>query len=235
MITYILTDIEGTTSDISFVKDVLFPYAAKHLPNYIREYQNQSAVQEQLSLVAADSKLAVGNIEALIETLLTWIKLDLKKTPLKALQGQVWRYGYEQHHFKGHLYEDAYQCLTKWKQQGFQLGVYSSGSVEAQKLLFSHSIFGDLTPLFSNYYDTRIGHKRELVAYEKIIDDLKQLRFIDEASNVLFLSDVVEELDAAQSSGMQTIELRRDEQLGSSIHQSVASFKEVDRNLPPFT
>ena len=210
------------------MKDVLFPYASKNLPDYIRQNHDQAIVREQLIQVAEDGLRSLEDTEALIDTLLSWIKQDLKKTPLKALQGHVWRYGYEQGHFKGHLYEDAFQCLNEWNNQNLRLGVYSSGSVEAQKLLFAHSVFGDITSLFSNHYDTRIGHKREPSAYKNIVNDLKQLNYIDTASNVLFLSDVVAELNAAQQSGMKTVELRRDEQASSSSHQSVSTFTEID-------
>ena len=232
MIRFILTDIEGTTSDISFVKEILFPYAAQHLPNYIRQFHQLPKVSSQLKLVAEESQCSIEDVEQLIATLLSWIEQDLKKTPLKELQGEVWAYGYEQGHFKGHLYQDAFEQLSWWQQQGLALGIYSSGSVKAQKLLFSHSDYGDLTPLFSQYYDTKIGHKREVQAYQAIVQDLLEKGVIKHPEEVLFLSDVVAELDAAQAAGLHTAELRRDQQKGSADHPSVSSFNQLTACLP---
>ena len=227
-VSYILNDIEGTTSDIGFVRDVLFPYAAEHLPQFVRVYESRPDVREQLNAVAEESGASPQDVEGLIEALLGWIKADQKITALKALQGQVWRYGYQEGHFKGHLYEDAYLELRRWSDHGLQLGVYSSGSVEAQKLLFGHSDYGDLTPMFTDYFDTRIGHKREPSSYVSISQALIDNGRVTAHSEILFLSDVVAELDAASASGMLTCELRRDDAPASSEHKSVKSFEELD-------
>jgi len=227
-VSYVLNDIEGTTSDIAFVRDILFPYAAEHLPQFVRAHQMLPEVREQLDAVAQESGASAQDIERLIEALLGWIKEDRKITSLKALQGQVWRYGYREGHFKGHLYEDAYQGLKHWFESGIYLGVYSSGSVEAQKLLFGHTEYGDLTMLFGDHFDTRVGHKRESSSYMAISHTLIERGRVSVPQDILFLSDVVAELDAAQASGMHTCELRRDGIPGSGHHHSVTSFEELN-------
>lgn len=227
-VTYILTDIEGTTSDIRFVKEVLFPYASEHLPNYIRQYKHLPEVAPHLQVIADDLGCPFDDLESISSGLLAWIDADLKKTALKALQGQVWRHGYQRGDFTGHLYEDAYTYLKAWSKAGLTLGVYSSGSVEAQHLLFAHTDFGDLTVLFSDYFDTHVGHKREVQAYQTIAQSLISLNKINTSSEVLFLSDIVEELDAAKEAGMQTAELRRDQQDSTGRHPRYENFHQID-------
>ena len=225
---YVLNDIEGTTSDIAFVRDVLFPYAAEHLPQFVRAQAARAEVRAQLDAVAQESGRAPDDLEGLIEALLGWIKADQKVTALKALQGQVWRHGYEERHFTGHLYADAHRVLTDWCDAGVGLGVYSSGSVEAQKLLFGYSDYGDLTPLFTDHFDTRVGHKREQSSYVAISQALIERQRVSDVTEILFLSDVVAELDAAKASGMLTCELRRDQVPVSTKHPSVSSFTELE-------
>ena len=228
---YVLNDIEGTTSDIAFVKDILFPYAAEHLPRFIRAQADRIDVREQLDAVAQESGRALDDLEGLIEALLGWIKADQKITALKTLQGQVWRHGYQEGHFTGHLYADAHRVLTDWFGAGVGLGVYSSGSVEAQKLLFGYSDYGDLTPLFTDHFDTRVGHKREHSSYAAISQILIERRRVSDVTEILFLSDVVAELDAAKASGMLTCELRRDQAPASTKHPSVSSFAELETHF----
>lgn len=226
-IKYVLTDIEGTTSDIAFVHEVLFPYASEHLPQYIREHHSLPEVRTQLKAVAIESGVESDDLETLIGVLLEWIRTDQKVTPLKVLQGQIWRHGYQEGHFKGHLYEDAFEALTQWAHDGLSLGVYSSGSVEAQKLLFGYSVFGDLTHLFSEHFDTQIGHKREMDSYLRIADELINHDRVSSNAEILFLSDVVAELDAAKAAGMLSCELRRDQASPAAHHLSVMSFTEL--------
>lgn len=204
MIQAIVTDIEGTTSSLSFVKDVLFPYARKHLAAFVAAHGDESAVRALLD----DANREAGgglNDAGLVAQLERWIDEDRKLTPLKSLQGLIWEAGYRNGDFQGHIYPDAAAALRAWHERGIRLYVYSSGSVYAQKLLFGHSESGDLTPLFSGYYDTRIGAKREAGAYRAIVADIGL-----PAGDILFLSDIVEELDAARAAGMQTIQLIRD-------------------------
>ena len=160
MIRAIVTDIEGTTSSLSFVKDVLFPYARQHIEAFVREQAAQPDVRAQLAAVSKSAGRALTDDEAVAQ-LVRWIDEDKKITPLKALQGMIWEAGYRHGDFQGHVYEDAVRYLRAWKDQGLALYVFSSGSVHAQKLLFGYSTFGDLTPLFSGYFDTAIGAKRE--------------------------------------------------------------------------
>lgn len=204
MIAAIVTDIEGTTSSLSFVKDVLFPYARAHLAEFVRSHATEPAVREQLAAVGKEVGRALSD-DLAVQQLLRWIDEDKKITPLKALQGLIWEAGYRQGDFQGHVYDDAVQCLQAWKARGLPLYVFSSGSVHAQKLLFEHTAFGDLTPLFSGYFDTNIGSKRETTAYRHIATAAKLA-----PGEILFLSDIREELDAALAAGLKTCWLVRD-------------------------
>src|SRR3990167_7309294 len=140
----ILTDIEGTTTSISFVHDILFPYAKEHVQAYLVMYHNEPVVAQIINEVARMAQISNGDLPGVTQTLLTWMEQDKKITPLKTLQGMMWKTGYERNDFQGHVYGDAFQELKRWKEQGLALYVYSSGSVSAQKLLFSHSTYGDL-------------------------------------------------------------------------------------------
>ena len=218
----ILTDIEGTTSAVSFVFDVLFPYAAKHLPDFVRQNAARADVAAQLTAVRSDSQEPNADVERVIEILLGWIAEDRKATPLKALQGMVWEQGYQAGQLKGHVYPDAVEALKRWHQEGYQLFVYSSGSIQAQRLIFGCSEAGDLTPLFSGYFDTTSGPKREAQSYANITQAINV-----EAGQILFLSDIVQELDAAREAGMATCGLARE---GGELtgHVTVDSFARID-------
>lgn len=220
----ILTDIEGTTSAVSFVFDVLFPFAVEHLPEFVRQQADEPQVAEQIAAVRELSGEADADVERVIEILLGWIAEDRKATPLKALQGMVWAEGYQAGLLKGHVYPDAVEALRRWKEEGYALYVYSSGSIQAQQLIFGCSVAGDLSPLFSGYFDTGSGPKREVQSYRNILAEIGV-----PAEQVLFLSDIVEELDAAQQAGLQTCGLARD---GGELtgHQTLASFALIDLN-----
>jgi enolase-phosphatase E1 len=227
MIRVILTDIEGTTSSISFVHEVLFPYAAEHLAEFVlEEHKDTPEVAEQLDEVADVSGVDRHDIDGLIDVLLGWIRGDRKETSLKVLQGMLWQRGYQESAFKGHVYPDAADYLQRWHDRGLRLFVYSSGSAKAQKLIFGFSEAGDLTPFFSGYFDTRVGAKKEPKAYKTILNELGI-----EAGTVLFLSDVVAELEAAESVGMKTVLLVRDGDKPESIRPVAADFAEVDALL----
>jgi enolase-phosphatase E1 len=204
MIKAIVTDIEGTTSSISFVKDVLFPYARKRLPAFIVTHADKPEVQHWLHETAREAGMVSADQQEIIALLQQWIDEDRKATPLKALQGLIWEEGYRSGEFRSHVYPDVAENLQKWKKQGISLYVYSSGSVAAQKLLFRHSEVGDLTPLFSGYFDTEIGAKREIDSYQRIAAAIGL-----PADAILFLSDIVEELDAAGAAGLRTVQLAR--------------------------
>lgn len=159
----ILTDIEGTTSAVSFVFDVLFPFAKKHLPGFVRQNAGQPAVASQLQAVRTEAGEPDADVERVIAILLEWIAEDRKATPLKALQGMVWEQGYNAGQLKGHVYPDAVDALKHWHQQGYRLYVYSSGSIQAQQLIFGCSEAGDLSGLFSGYFDTTSGDRKSVV------------------------------------------------------------------------
>ncbi|NOV31688.1 acireductone synthase [Methylomonas sp. ZR1] len=219
MIKAIVTDIEGTTSSLSFVKDVLFPYARARLPDFVRRHREQAEIK---LLLADANQLAGGELDddALIAQLIHWIDTDQKITPLKSLQGLIWLEGYRNGDFTGHVYEDAVRNLRNWFGLGYKLYVYSSGSVQAQKLLFGYSDFGDLTPLFSGYFDTHIGGKKEAISYERIAAELGL-----PAEQILFLSDIKDELDAARQAGFATCWLVRDQLPDSGTdHVQVSNF-----------
>lgn len=222
MIKAIVTDIEGTTSSLSFVKDVLFPYARQHLPDFVRQHYEDVDVKPLLDDARNIAKETL-DLEQLIAQLVQWIDQDQKMTPLKSLQGLIWQDGYQQGAFKGHIYQDAAKQLKAWKQQGYALYVYSSGSVYAQKLLFSHTEFGDLTPLFSGYFDTHIGAKQESAAYQAIATQIQL-----PADEILFLSDIKAELDAAREAGFNTYWLVREQTIAiDAVHRQVNDFNAI--------
>jgi len=226
----ILTDIEGTTSSISFVKDVLFPYARAALPAYVHEHGQQPEVRKWLDVAACELPAdSAGDDAAIVLLLQSWIDADRKHTALKALQGLLWQDGYVSGEYRAHVYADASQALRDWHAAGHRLFVYSSGSVAAQRMFFAHSEAGDLLPLFSGHYDTEIGGKREAESYSRIAADLQVT-----PEQVVFLSDVVEELDAARSAGMQTVLVDRREDYPrprdgavANGHRRIESFAEL--------
>jgi enolase-phosphatase E1 len=222
MITAIITDIEGTTSSLSFVKDVLFPYAREHMAEFVRSHGQDAAVRKLLDAVQVEVGKPLSDAECVTQ-LLRWMDEDKKITPLKTLQGMIWEAGYRHGDFTGHVYEDAVRNLRQWREQGIALYVFSSGSVQAQRLIFGYSDFGDLTPLFSGYFDTTIGAKREADAYRKIAAAVAA-----PPAQILFLSDIKEELDAAHAAGMHTVWLVRDGPIDAgAAHVQVRDFDAV--------
>jgi len=200
----IVTDIEGTTSSISFVHDVLFPYARANLTGFVAAHGHEPAVRAELDAAKREAGDPGMADDAVVAALQRWIDEDRKATSLKALQGMIWAEGYRAGGFQGHVYDDAAEALRHWHKAGKKLYVYSSGSVPAQKLIFGHTKFGDLTPLFSGYFDTTTGPKKEAESYRKIA-----VAVGIPASRILFLSDSVDEITAARAAGMQTVQLRR--------------------------
>lgn len=218
----VVTDIEGTTSSIAFVHEVLFPYAAAQLPGYVREHADDDEVRALLDATRREAGEPDADTGRVIDILLQWIAADRKATPLKALQGHIWRQGYDQGAFTGHIYPDAVNNLKRWHRAGVALYIYSSGSVAAQQLMFGNSDAGDLLPLFSGHFDTRIGHKREAASYRAIVEQIGL-----PAGEILFLSDVVEELDAARAAGMQTVQLVREADMATGTHAIARDFDQV--------
>jgi enolase-phosphatase E1 len=214
----VLTDIEGTTSSLAFVKDVLFPYARNSLPAFIRSHESELAgIASDIAAILGKSHLTA---QQMTDVLLQWMDEDRKVTPLKTLQGIVWKTGYESGELQGHVYEDAVSTLRKWHAEGLTLYIYSSGSIAAQKLLFSHTPYGDLSPLFGGYFDTTTGPKLESRSYEKIAESLHL-----PAGSVVFLSDHTGETQAAAAAGMQTVVVARDET--SSSAEFARSFNDI--------
>jgi enolase-phosphatase E1 len=206
---YILTDIEGTTSSVQFVYSVLFPYFREHCHEIKEMTSNldiQQAIKKTVELSATLENKKITSVDAVIDTLIRWSLEDRKVTPLKTIQGILWQKGYESGEIKGHVYVDVAPALEGWEKVGLKLGVFSSGSIAAQKLLFQHSEAGDLTPHFSNYFDTTTGGKRETSTYTKIAEEINE-----SPNDILFLSDIIEELVAADEAGFQTIQLLREE------------------------
>ena len=224
MIKAIVTDIEGTTTSISFVADVLFPYARERIARFVIEHAQDPAVSAEIAAVRAEINDSGASLEKVGQVLVGWIDQDKKITPLKTLQGLIWRSGYEDGSLKGHLYPEVAARLQAWKAAGIQLNVYSSGSEAAQKLLFGYSEAGDLTPLFDHFFDTRIGGKREAASYRHIRETLGFA-----ADEILFLSDIVQELDAAAEAGLKTIALDR-QCIGEGFgaHPFVHNFDQID-------
>lgn len=218
----VLTDIEGTTSAIDFVHRVLFPYARDRLPGFVRAHATDPDVRAALDAVRAETGDA--DDEAAIATLLHWIDIDRKATPLKALQGLIWETGYARADFTAHVYVDAWDRLRAWHDAGVPLYVYSSGSVAAQRLFFRCSVFGDLLPWFRGHFDTTSGGKREADSYRRIAATIGV-----PASEILFLSDVEAELDAAKDAGMGTVQLCRPDTNPESHrrHDCVESFRDI--------
>ncbi|MEP6634457.1 MAG: acireductone synthase, partial [Luteimonas sp.] len=180
-------------------------YARRALPGFVRAHGDDPEVRRWLDAVAAENG-GICSDAVIVETLQGWIDQDRKHTALKALQGLIWQAGYRNGDFTAHMYPDVAPALQRWHDAGHALAVYSSGSVAAQKLLFGNSDAGDLSPWFTAFFDTEIGYKREASSYRRIADALNHV-----PERILFLSDVVEELDAARDAGLRTVLLDRHE------------------------
>lgn len=226
MIKAIVTDIEGTTSSIAFVHDTLFPYAREHMTDYLRTHWHEADVRTHTAEVVKEAGCEDAP-ESVAAELLRWMDADRKATPLKALQGKIWAQGYADGCLHGHVYPDTPDWLRRWAAAGIALYVYSSGSVAAQKLIFGHSVAGDLCPLFSGYFDTTIGGKKESGSYARIVESLAL-----PPEQILFLSDIGAELDAAAAVGMKTCQLLRDASAeAAAAHPHATDFAQVDQQF----
>lgn len=207
--TAILLDIEGTTSSVSFVYDVMFPYVRRELSAFLQSHWEELDVRlasDQIAHDAGQSSLEdwVGadptqQRKCVEQEIVRLMDADVKATGLKQLQGLVWRDGFQSGEMKAHVYEEVPSCIQYWREQGIDVRIYSSGSVQAQHLFFAHTSVGNLLSLFSGHYDTNIGSKKETTSYQRILTDWNK-----PPNEVLFLSDVVAELDAARDAGIQT-------------------------------
>lgn len=200
----VVTDIEGTTTPLAFVHEVLFPYARKRLAAFVTENESDPEVAAALRDARALGGLPDVDLQGTIALLHSWMDEDRKAGPLKLLQGLIWRRGYEEGVLKGEVYGDAAARLRQWHERGLRLFVYSSGSEEAQKLIFGFSDKGDLASLFEGFFDTRIGAKLESASY-RAIAGAAQLP----AEAMLFLSDHAGEIAAAEEAGMKVVRIDR--------------------------
>lgn len=202
-----LFDIEGTTSDSNFVHKILFPYSKKRISDFLMEnlYEPEvtKALNEAKELVRKEEHIQLSNYEV-INRLEQWIDQDRKISPLKEIQGMIWKSGYEKGDFKSHFYDDVKPLFEKLQKAGVKIGTFSSGSVQTQKLIFAHSLAGDLNPFISYYFDTKIGSQREKSSYRKIAQEVN----LPEAE-ILFFSDHPQELAAAKEAGFQVKHVQR--------------------------
>jgi enolase-phosphatase E1 len=226
---FVLSDIEGTTSSVSYVYDILFPYFRNHIGE-ITQFAHLSEVKEAfaqvINLCQQEEGVVLTTSEEVIQKLLQWSREDRKITPLKTLQGIIWDKGYQLGELKGHVYDDVAFNLEKWVLNGLNVGIYSSGSVNAQKLIFKYSVAGDLTKWLSHYFDTNIGQKRSEESYLKIAS-----RIGLDPSDIVFLSDIQEEIDAASAAGLKTIHVLREPEMSSNSIYRAKDFNEVNNLL----
>ena len=243
MISHILLDIEGTTCPVSFVSDVLFPYATHNIKRFAEQHHNRQDIKNifnqardelsnDASLSAAEQTQWLNNKatdwQGICDYLIYLISIDRKSTALKDLQGKIWRQGYEEGEIKSHLYPEAGQCFQEWRLQRKALAVYSSGSIEAQKLLYQHTESGDLRPLFLHWFDTHTGPKKEAQSYSLICTSMNVA-----PESVLFISDSGAECDAARQAGLRTLFSLREgnPDLNPRSHQAITSLNAVTEYL----
>jgi enolase-phosphatase E1 len=231
MIRAILLDIEGTTTPIAFVHEVLFPYARDHVKEFLVKNSDGDEVRADVARLREEHAADVSNGEQpppMISPYVEWlIARDRKSTGLKSLQGKIWRQGYEDGTLKSQVYADVAPAFARWRARGLSINIFSSGSVLAQQLLFAHTEAGDLTNFIAQYFDTNVGKKGEAQSYRKISETLG-LR----PGEILFISDVVAELDAAREAGMETLLSIRpgnQPQERANSYQAIHSFEEVSR------
>lgn len=200
-----LLDIEGTTTPIDFVHKVLFPFARARVGEFVQNHFGEIGLeigQLEIEHTAETTYLKgfdINSSELVVDYLKFLIDADRKSTPLKSIQGKLWQAGYESGELKSQIFDDVPRAFKRWKSAGKTIAIYSSGSVLAQKNLFRYTDHGDLTPFISDYFDTNVGGKRESASYKQIANFLKL-----NGENILFVSDVSAELDAARANDFQT-------------------------------
>ena len=233
----ILLDIEGTTSSISFVYDTMFPFVREHAASFILNHWNDETVQSAVGLLAVD--LGFDSADAwfkecesdsakqkcVVSGIIGLMDADVKATGLKQIQGVIWKEGFHNGELVAHLYEDVADSIRQWNELDKDVRIYSSGSVQAQKLFFGHTVAGDLLGMFRGHYDTTTGAKQESDSYQKIA-----ISYGLEPSEILFVSDVVGELVAAKAAGFQTVlSIRPGNKPQESGHgfAEITSFREI--------
>ena len=223
----ILLDIEGTTSSIEYVYDVLFPYVRRELPSYLNAHWDDASVKNACAKIASESGRADFAVtkENVCAEVFRLMDGDVKSTGLKELQGLVSGEGYSSGKLRAHFYADVPPALEKWTKAGIKCCVYSSGSIEAQKNFYRYADAGDLSTYISANFDTTTGPKREQSSYEAIASALKTA-----PTEILFCSDVLAELDAARTAGMQTVLVVRPGNkpvAAGHAHRTIRSFEEM--------
>ena len=226
-------DIEGTTTPVSFVYDVLFPYAREHLPAYVASHAGRAELDEAVRLLDEERKEDVarganppGTMDArdgIVEYARWLMQQDRKSPGLKLLQGLVWEGGFADGSLRGNVYPDVPRALARWRNDGLAIAIYSSGSVLAQRLIFSTTAYGDLTPFIGENFDTGVGPKRDVASYVRIATAMG-LR----PQDLLFASDVIAELYAARDAGMHVVHCIRDGAAAGTSHlETVRSFDAI--------
>ncbi|KAG8515178.1 Enolase-phosphatase E1 [Galemys pyrenaicus] len=246
-VTVILLDIEGTTTPIAFVKDILFPYIKENVKEYLQTHWEEEECQQDVSLLRKqaeedshlDGAVAIpagcGNgaddlhqmIQAVVDNVCWQMSLDRKTTALKQLQGHMWRAAFAAGRLKGEFFEDVVPAVRKWREAGMKVFIYSSGSVEAQKLLFGYSTEGDILELVDGHFDTKIGHKVESDSYRKIAHSIGC-----STNNILFLTDVTLEASAAEEADVHVAVVVRPGNAGltddeKTYYSLITSFSEL--------
>jgi enolase-phosphatase E1 len=221
----LVTDIEGTTTDIAFVHRRLFPLARAAMPDFVRAHANDPEIAAVRSAVAGGARdPSTVTLDEVVAQLVAWIDADAKVTVLKAIQGAIWREAYAAGGLVSHVYDDVEPAFRRMHAAGVRIYVYSSGSIEAQRLLFGHTAAGDLTRYLAGYFDTTTGPKKEAASYARIAKEIGL-----PAGEVLFVSDVVAELDAARAAGFETRWMVRPgcAEVNASGHTRAESFAEI--------
>ena len=208
----ILLDIEGTTSSISFVYDVMFPFVREHAAAFISGHWTDKAVNHSVEMLAVDLGFSSADLwfkgcdsdasrQALVVAgVIELMDADVKATGLKQIQGLIWKEGFHRGELVAHLYEDVAESIQQWNELGKDVRIYSSGSIQAQKLFFGHTVAGNLLDMFKNHYDTTTGAKQDSTSYEEIA-----ISYGLTPGEILFVSDVIGELAAARTAGFQVV------------------------------
>lgn len=220
----VLLDIEGTVTDIRFVTETLFPYARARMGAFLDAHRSEPAVADALLRMRKEMDVPAATTAEIAAELVRWIDEDRKQEPLKSLQGLIWKEGYEDGSLKAHLYPDVRPAFERWKQAGLTLAIFSSGSIAAQKLLFAHSVEGDLTGFLSAHFDLTTGSKKDAASYRAIAGALKL-----PPAEIRFYSDAPAEITAAHAAGMDAVLVERDSPIDApGAQRRVPSFSDED-------
>ena len=232
----VLLDIEGTTTPVDFVYKTLFPFARNHAEAFLRQHSTNDDIRAIVTKLRQENAEDLHNglpapvippgeddLQAVVAYVHWLIDIDRKSTPLKSLQGMIWEAGYRSGELQSEIYADVPRAFQKWQEQGTAIAIFSSGSVLAQKLLFAYTSADNLTAYIKAYFDTNIGAKKEAASYQRIAEELQR-----QAAEILFISDVTTELDAAKAAGMQTLLSIRpgNAPQPASTHTTIHSFDE---------